>query len=45
LIAIVPVRVDSQRLPRKALLRETGRPLFLHTWEAAKRARSASPTS
>lgn len=37
-IAIVPVRVDSQRLPRKALLRETGRPLFLHTWEASKRA-------
>jgi 3-deoxy-manno-octulosonate cytidylyltransferase (CMP-KDO synthetase) len=37
-IAIVPVRVDSQRLPRKALLRETGRPLFLHTWEAARRA-------
>src|SRR5262249_37746746 len=30
---------DSQRLPRKALLRETGRPLFLHTWEAATRAR------
>lgn len=32
-VAIVPVRVGSQRLPGKALLAETGRPLFLHTWQ------------
>jgi 3-deoxy-manno-octulosonate cytidylyltransferase (CMP-KDO synthetase) len=32
-VAIVPVRVGSQRLPRKALLAESGRALFLHTWE------------
>ena len=38
-VAIVPVRVDSQRLPGKALLRETGQPLFLHTWAAACRAK------
>jgi 3-deoxy-manno-octulosonate cytidylyltransferase (CMP-KDO synthetase) len=32
-VAIVPVRVGSQRLPGKALLAESGKPLFLHTWE------------
>jgi 3-deoxy-manno-octulosonate cytidylyltransferase (CMP-KDO synthetase) len=37
-VAILPVRVDSRRLPRKALLAETGRPLFLHTWERAREA-------
>ena len=31
-VAMVPVRVGSQRLPGKALLAETGMPLFLHTW-------------
>lgn len=36
--AIIPVRVDSQRLPGKALLRETGAPLFAHTCEQAVRA-------
>ncbi len=39
-VAILPVRVDSQRLPGKALLAESGRPLFLHTWERTKAARS-----
>jgi 3-deoxy-manno-octulosonate cytidylyltransferase (CMP-KDO synthetase) len=34
-IAIIPVRLDSQRLPGKAMLAESGRPLFLHTWERA----------
>ncbi len=34
-VAIVPVRVQSQRLPGKALLAESGRPLFLHTWQSA----------
>lgn len=37
-LAIIPVRVDSQRLPGKALLRESGRPLFLHTCEQAREA-------
>ncbi|MGA0060490.1 MAG: cytidylyltransferase domain-containing protein, partial [Planctomycetota bacterium] len=27
-VAIIPVRVGSQRLPGKALLAESGRPLF-----------------
>lgn len=36
--AIIPVRVDSQRLPGKALLDETGVPLFVHTCEQAARA-------
>ncbi|MCC6670953.1 MAG: 3-deoxy-manno-octulosonate cytidylyltransferase [Planctomycetes bacterium] len=43
-IAIVPVRVDSQRLPGKALLAETGRPLFLHTVERALQARCFAAT-
>lgn len=30
-VAIVPARLGSTRLPRKMLLRETGRPLFEHT--------------
>lgn len=34
-IAIIPVRVDSQRLPGKALLAESGKPLFLHTCDQA----------
>ena len=37
-VAIIPVRVDSQRLPGKALLRESGQELFLHTAEQARRA-------
>lgn len=37
-VAIIPVRVDSQRLPGKALLAESGRALFLHTCERARRA-------
>ena len=39
-IAMIPVRVDSKRLPGKALLAESGKPLFVHTCEAAARARS-----
>jgi 3-deoxy-manno-octulosonate cytidylyltransferase (CMP-KDO synthetase) len=39
-IAIVPVRRDSQRLPGKALLAATGRPLFLHTCDRARAASS-----
>jgi 3-deoxy-manno-octulosonate cytidylyltransferase (CMP-KDO synthetase) len=37
-VAIIPVRLGSQRLPGKALLDDTGRPLFLHTWARATRA-------
>ncbi len=37
-LAVVPVRRDSGRLPGKALLAETGRPLFVHTAERAARA-------
>ncbi|MBX3461856.1 MAG: 3-deoxy-manno-octulosonate cytidylyltransferase [Planctomycetes bacterium] len=37
-LAIVPVRVGSQRLPGKALLRESGQELFLHTCDQARRA-------
>ena len=37
-VAIIPVRVDSQRLPGKALLAETGQALFLHTCEQARLA-------
>ena len=32
-LAIVPARLDSTRLPRKMMLRETGRYLFQHTIE------------
>ncbi len=39
-LAIVPVRVGSQRLAGKALLRETGQPLFLHTCDRARKARN-----
>ena len=30
---IIPARKDSKRLPGKALLNETGKPLFVHTYE------------
>jgi len=36
--AIIPVRLGSQRLPRKALLAESGQPLFIHTCRQAQRA-------
>jgi 3-deoxy-manno-octulosonate cytidylyltransferase (CMP-KDO synthetase) len=39
-LAIIPVRVGSQRLPRKALLTESGQELFLHTCDQAKKARN-----
>jgi len=37
-VAIVPVRVGSQRLPGKPLLRDSGKELFLHTCEQARKA-------
>lgn len=39
-LAIVPVRVGSQRLPGKALLRQSGQELFLHTCDQARKARN-----
>ena len=36
---VIPARFASTRLPRKMLLRETGKSLLAHTWEAAMRAR------
>lgn len=38
-IIIIPARLASTRLPRKLLLRETGKSLIQHTYEAASRAR------
>lgn len=35
---VIPARLASTRLPRKLLLRETGKPLIQHTYEAARRA-------
>mgnify|MGYP000960435444 CR=1 FL=1 len=36
---VIPARLASTRLPRKLLLRETGKSLIQHTYEAASRAR------
>jgi 3-deoxy-manno-octulosonate cytidylyltransferase (CMP-KDO synthetase) len=35
---VIPARLASTRLPRKLLLRETGKALIQHTYEAAQRA-------
>ena len=35
---VIPARIHSTRLPRKMLLRQTGKPLIQHTYEAARRA-------
>lgn len=37
-LLVIPARLQSQRLPRKMLLAETGRPLVEHTWHAAAAA-------
>ena len=37
-LIVIPARLASTRLPRKLLLRETGKPLIQHTYEAASRA-------
>jgi 3-deoxy-manno-octulosonate cytidylyltransferase (CMP-KDO synthetase) len=39
IVAVVPARFASTRLPGKPLLSETGRPLIQHVVEAARRAR------
>jgi 3-deoxy-manno-octulosonate cytidylyltransferase (CMP-KDO synthetase) len=35
---VIPARLESTRLARKLLLRETGKPLIQHTYEAGRRA-------
>jgi 3-deoxy-manno-octulosonate cytidylyltransferase (CMP-KDO synthetase) len=41
-LGIIPARIASSRLPRKLLLRDTGKPLIQYAWEAASRASSLS---
>ena len=36
---VIPARLASTRLPRKLLLRETGKSLLQHTYESASRAK------
>lgn len=38
-LIVIPARLQSTRLPRKLLLRETGKTLIQHTFESARRAR------
>ncbi len=40
---VIPARLDSGRLPGKALLTLAGKPLLQHTWERAARARLGPP--
>ncbi|MFB3067491.1 MAG: cytidylyltransferase domain-containing protein, partial [Planctomycetota bacterium] len=40
-LLVIPARLHSTRLPRKALLSETGKPLIQHVWEAAAQVRRA----
>ncbi len=39
---VIPARLQSTRLPRKMLLRETGKSLLQHTFEAASKSRKAA---
>ncbi len=41
-IAIIPVRLGSTRLPGKAMLKESGSPLFLHTVRQAQKSKKLS---
>ena len=43
-LAVVPSRLGSRRLPRKPLLRETGRYLFQHVCERVQEAASIDRT-
>ncbi len=38
-VAIIPARLGSTRLPGKVLLSETGQPLIQHVWESARSAK------
>lgn len=37
---VIPARLQSTRLPRKLLLRETGQPLIRYVWEACRQVKS-----
>lgn len=39
IVAVIPARLASTRLPGKVLLSRTGRPLIAHVYQAARRAR------
>ena len=39
---VIPARLTSTRLPRKLLLRETGKSVLQHTYESASKARRPS---
>ncbi len=41
-VAVLPARFASTRLPGKPLLADTGKPLIQHTWEAVRRATTLS---
>ncbi|MDA7977916.1 MAG: 3-deoxy-manno-octulosonate cytidylyltransferase [Pirellulales bacterium] len=41
-VVVIPARLNSTRLPRKMLLRETGKTLVQHTYEGAAASRCAS---
>lgn len=41
-VAIIPARLGSTRLPGKVLLDRTGKPLIRHVWESARAAASLS---
>ena len=40
-IIVIPARLESTRLPRKLLMRETGKSLLQHTYEAASTSKRA----
>ena len=42
-LIVIPARLASTRLPRKLLLKETGKTVLRHTYEAAARAAVPSP--
>lgn len=41
-VIVIPARLDSTRLPRKLLLKETGKSVLQHTYESASKSRKAS---
>ena len=45
IVAVIPARFGSTRLPGKPLLSDTGKPLIQHVVEAARRARRLSRVS
>ncbi|WP_437188453.1 3-deoxy-manno-octulosonate cytidylyltransferase [Planctomicrobium sp. SH668] len=38
-VGIIPARLQSSRLPRKMLLKDSGKPLLQYSWEAASRSK------